>query len=167
MRRPRIPHTCHLHGSVCRLALINSLPVRSDDADFFAADASKLYSQSNEAIFLFLIIGSEGILVHDDNRSVMCAARPRKVWESLFDNSDEVGFLPRNFRLVLVQHGQCLTAFQFESRHPQSELIKLRGWRFHPLKRKGVSGCCPQFVLDMVSADLVKLPVQRRDSPGP
>jgi hypothetical protein len=30
-------------SSVRGLTLINSLPVRSDDADFFAADASKLY----------------------------------------------------------------------------------------------------------------------------
>ena len=72
--------------------MINSLPVRSDDADFFAAHASKLYRQSNEAIFLFLIIGSEPILVHDDNRRVMCA-RPGEIWEDLFDDSDEVGFL--------------------------------------------------------------------------
>ncbi len=40
-----------------------------------------------EAIFVFLIVGGEGILVHDDNRGVMCAARPCKVWEHLFDNS--------------------------------------------------------------------------------
>ncbi|MGD0990567.1 MAG: hypothetical protein ABR874_22400 [Candidatus Sulfotelmatobacter sp.] len=101
--------------------MINSLPVRSDDADFFAADASKLYRQSNEAIFLFLIIGSERILVHDDNRSVMCAARPRKVWEDLFDNSNEVGFLPRKFRLVPVQHSQYLMAFQLKAAIPQSD----------------------------------------------
>lgn len=93
------------------IALINRLPVRSDNADFFAADASKFYRQSNEAIFFFLIIGGERILVHDDNRSVMCAARPRKVWENLFDNSDEVGFLPRKFRLVPVQHSQYRMVF--------------------------------------------------------
>ena len=97
------------------LTLINSLPVRSDDANFFAADASKLYRQSNEAILLFLIIGGEGILVHDDNRSVMCAARPRKLWENLFDYSDEVGFLPCKFRLVPMQHGQYLIAFQLKA----------------------------------------------------
>jgi hypothetical protein len=108
-------------GSVSGFALINSLPVRSNDADFFAADASKLYRQSNEAIFLFLIIGSKGILVHDDNRRVMCAARPGKVWEDLFDNSDEVGFLPRKYRLVPVQHSQYLMAFQLKAAIPQSD----------------------------------------------
>jgi len=108
---PRSENKRKSQGSVQGLTSINSLSVGSDDADFFAADASKLYSQSNEAIFLFLIIGSEGILVHYDNRSVMCAARPRKVWENLFDNSDEVGFLPRKFRLVPVQHGHCLIPF--------------------------------------------------------
>ncbi|MGC1223368.1 MAG: hypothetical protein WA872_16450 [Candidatus Sulfotelmatobacter sp.] len=108
-------------GLVSGIALINSLPVRSNDADFFAADASKLYRQSNEAIFLFLIIGSEGILVHDDNRGVMCAAGPGKVWEDLFDNSDEVGFLPRKFRLVPVQHSQYLMAFQLKAAIPQSD----------------------------------------------
>jgi hypothetical protein len=34
----------------------------------------------------------------------VCAARPRKFWEHLFDSSDEVGFLPRKFHLVPVQH---------------------------------------------------------------
>jgi hypothetical protein len=96
---------------VSGLALINSLPVRSDDADFFAADASKLYRQSNEAILFFLIIGGERILVHYDNGGVMCAARSGEVWEDLFDNSNEVGFLPRKFRLVPVQHSQYLMAF--------------------------------------------------------
>src|SRR5271169_2241695 len=112
---PRSENKRKSQGSVQGLTSINSLSVGSDDADFFAADASKLYSQSNEAIFLFLIIGSEGILVHDDNRRVMCPARPRKVWENLFDNSDEVGFLPRKFRLVPVQHGQCLIAFRLKA----------------------------------------------------
>ena len=40
----------------------------------------------NEAIFLFLIIGSKGILVHDDSRGVMCAARPGKLREYFFDD---------------------------------------------------------------------------------
>jgi hypothetical protein len=112
--------------------LINSLPVRSDDADFFAADASKLYRQSNEAIFLFLIIGGEGILVHDDNGGVMSAARPGKVWEDLFDNSNEVGFLPRKFRLVPVQHSQYLIAFQLKAAIPQSELSNRADGGFTP-----------------------------------
>jgi hypothetical protein len=112
--------------------LINSLPVRSDDADFFAADASKLYRQSDEAILLFLIIGGERILVHDDNGGVMCAARPRKVWENLFDNSDEVGFLPRKFRLGPVQHSQYLMSFQLKAAIPQSELSNRADGGFTP-----------------------------------
>jgi len=47
-------------------ALIHSPPVRSDDLDFFAADASELYGHAEQPIFLFLIIGCEGVLVHDD-----------------------------------------------------------------------------------------------------
>jgi hypothetical protein len=118
------------------LTLINSLPVRSDNADFFAADSSKLYRQSNEAIFLFLIVGSERILVHDDNGRVMCAARPGEVWEDFVDDSDEVGFFPGKFGLVTVQHGHCLIAFRLKAAI-RSRPIKPRGWRFHPLKRKG------------------------------
>ena len=76
------------------LCLINSPPVRSDDLDFFAADARELYRHAKEPILLFLIIGGERILMHGDNSIVMCAARPREVWEHLFDSSDEVGFLP-------------------------------------------------------------------------
>jgi len=95
--------------------LINSPPVRSDDLDFFAADARELYRHAKEPILLFLVIGGEGILMHGDNNIVMCAARPREIWEHLFDSSDEVGFLPRKFRLVPVQHGQFLMAFQLRA----------------------------------------------------
>jgi hypothetical protein len=98
-------------GSVSGFALINSLPVRSNDADFFATDASKLYRQSNEAILLFLIIGGKRILVHDDNGGVVSAARLGKVWEDPFDNSNEVSFLPRKFHLVPVQHGSASFLF--------------------------------------------------------
>jgi len=52
------------------LALFNSRPIPSVDADFFAADARELYRHANEPIFLFLIVGGEGVLVHDDNRGV-------------------------------------------------------------------------------------------------
>jgi hypothetical protein len=87
------------------LCLINSPPVRSDDLDFFAADARELYRHAKEPILLFLVIGSEGVLMHGDNGIVMCAARPREVWKHRFDSRDKVGFLPRKFRLVSVQHG--------------------------------------------------------------
>jgi hypothetical protein len=63
------------------------------------------------------------------------------------------------FNMVIPQ------SFSIEIRHPRSHASN-RGWRLHPLKRKGISGSCFQFVLDTVSADLVKLPVQRRDSLG-
>jgi hypothetical protein len=95
--------------------LTNSPPVRSDDLDFFAADARKLYRHAKEPILLFLVIGGEGILVHGDNAIIMCAARSREVWEHLFDSSDEVGFLPRKFRLVPVQHGHWLISFQLKA----------------------------------------------------
>jgi hypothetical protein len=52
------------------LALINGLPIPPMDADFLATDASELYRHANEPIFLFLIVGGEGVLVHDDNRGV-------------------------------------------------------------------------------------------------
>jgi hypothetical protein len=97
------------------LCLINSPPVRSKDLDFFAADARELYRHAKESILLFLVIGGEGILMHGDNNIVICAARPREVWEHLFDSSDEVGFLPRKFRLVPVQHGQCLIPFELKA----------------------------------------------------
>jgi len=43
--------------------------VRSDDADFFAADARKFYRHADQPIFLLLLVSGEGVLVHDDNRS--------------------------------------------------------------------------------------------------
>jgi hypothetical protein len=95
--------------------LINSPPVRSNNLDFFAADARKFYRHAKEPILLFLVIGGEGILMHGDNGIVICAARPREVWEHLFDSSDDVRFLPRKFRLVPVQHGHCLILFQLKA----------------------------------------------------
>ncbi len=97
-------------ASMSSLALINSLPIPPVEADFLAADARKLYRHADELIFLFLIVGGEGVLVHDDNRGILCAACPRKVWEHLFDSSDEVGFLPRKVGLVPARH----------DRHPNS-----------------------------------------------
>jgi len=38
-----------------------------------------------------------------------------QLWETLFDNSDEVGFLPRKFGLVPVQHSQCLIDYQLKA----------------------------------------------------
>ena len=68
-------------------ALINSLSLPSTYADFFAADARELYRHANEPIFLLLIIGGEGILMHDDDRDVTRTVCPRKVWEHLFDRN--------------------------------------------------------------------------------
>jgi hypothetical protein len=34
------------------------------------ADASELYRHANEPTFLLLIIGGEGVLVHNDNRQL-------------------------------------------------------------------------------------------------
>jgi hypothetical protein len=50
--------------------LINSLSIPSVYADFFAAVPSEPYRHANEPTFLLLIIGGEGILVHDDNRQL-------------------------------------------------------------------------------------------------
>ena len=57
-------------ASMSSLALINSLPVRPDDSDFLAEDARELYRHADQPIFLLLIVGGEGVLVHDDNRGV-------------------------------------------------------------------------------------------------
>jgi len=74
-------------ASMSSRGLINRLPIPSLDADFLAADARELYRHANEPIFLLLIVGGEGVLVHDDYRGIGCAACPRKVWEHLFDSS--------------------------------------------------------------------------------
>jgi len=68
------------------------------------------YRHANDPIFLFLIVGGEGVLVHDDNRGVRCAACPRKLWEHLFDSSNEVGFLLRKFSRVPARHNRHLNS---------------------------------------------------------
>jgi hypothetical protein len=61
-------------ASMSSPALINSLPIRPDDSDFFAADACELYRHADEPIFLFLIVGGEGILVHHLGTNRLCSA---------------------------------------------------------------------------------------------
>src|SRR4029077_5331183 len=82
--------------SLDRLTLINGSPVSSGDLDLFAADASELYRHAEELVFLVLIVGGESILMHDDHRGTRCAARPRKLWQHLFDVCDEASFFARN-----------------------------------------------------------------------
>jgi hypothetical protein len=91
-------------------ASLDSLPVRSNDADFFAADTSKLYRHAHEPIFVFLIIGGESVLVHDDNRRLLAAACPRKVWEHLFNGGNQDVFLFCSFRRVPARHHEHLNA---------------------------------------------------------
>ena len=55
------------------VALIHSLPIPSVHTDFSTADARELYRHANKPIFLFLIVGGEGVLVHYDNRIVRYA----------------------------------------------------------------------------------------------
>lgn len=55
-------------GSVGSCRFIHRAPVRPDDLNVLATDASKLYRHAEEPILLVLTIGGEGILMHDDNR---------------------------------------------------------------------------------------------------
>jgi hypothetical protein len=57
-------------------ANIDGLTVRSEDGDFFAANPGEFCRHPNEVIFLFLMVGGQGISVHDDGR-VSC------VWHAL------------------------------------------------------------------------------------
>ena len=77
-------------ASMSSLALINSLPVRPDDSTSLPQMPANSYRHANEPISLFLIVGGEGVLVHDHNWGVGCAARSRKVRKHLFDSSDEL-----------------------------------------------------------------------------
>jgi hypothetical protein len=49
------------------------------------AGASELYLHANEPTFLLLIIGGEGILVHDDNRDVTRTACPSQSLGASFE----------------------------------------------------------------------------------
>jgi len=84
--------------------LIDSLTIVAVDADFLATKARELYCHANESIFLFLIVGSERILVHDYNLGFRRAASFGKVWQHLFDRSDEDGFSLHNVGSIQVWH---------------------------------------------------------------
>jgi hypothetical protein len=72
------------------------------NADFLAVDAPELYRHPNEPIFLFLLVGSKRILVHNGDRSFSGAASPCKIWEHFVNSSNEVR-LP----LAQIQPGSC------------------------------------------------------------
>jgi len=100
---------------VCSPGLIETLPVSSDNVNFFAADSSELYRHAEEPIFLFLIIGSESILVHDDNWSVGRAACARKLREHLLDSSNKREFLTCKFAVISASHRQHLTSARYST----------------------------------------------------
>jgi hypothetical protein len=75
--------------------------------NLFAIDSCELYRHSHESIFLFLVIGSEGILVQDDDWNVLCMASPRKIGEHLFNCHNQVRFSlisPVTLLLVMIQY---------------------------------------------------------------
>jgi hypothetical protein len=84
--------------------LIDGFTIVAVDADFLATKAGELYCHANESIFLFLVVGSERILVHDYNPGFRCAARFGKVWQHLFDSGDEDGFSLHNVGSIKVWH---------------------------------------------------------------
>ena len=120
--------SCSPQPSVSSRALVDSVPVRSNDADFFAAYTGKLYRHAHEPIFFFLIVGGESVLVHHHNRRVLGPACPRKVREHLFDSSDQVGFLFCKFRGVPARHYEHLNArkiFRCREKHKQPSIPPL------------------------------------------
>ena len=84
--------------------LIDGFTIVAVDADFLATKAGKFYRHANESVFLFLIVSSERILVHDYNPGFRRAARFGKVWQHLFDSSDENGFSLHNVGSIKVWH---------------------------------------------------------------
>jgi hypothetical protein len=130
------------------IALINRVPLRS-----------------NEAIFLFLIIGGERILCMMTT-GVSCARHGLAKSGGIFSTTAMrlASFLASS---VWFPFDMVSASLPFNWK-PLSAVgafkLRMAASPLHPLKRKEVSGCCPQFVLDMVSADLVKLQVQCRDS---
>jgi hypothetical protein len=78
--------------SVNSLVLIYGLPISSVNMDFFAANTRELYCHANEAIFILLVVASKRILMHDNNRNVMCTTSPCKLREDFVDSRNEVGF---------------------------------------------------------------------------
>jgi hypothetical protein len=84
--------------------LIDSLTIRAVDGDVLATKAGKFYRHANESVFLFLIVSSERILVHDYNLRLRCAAGFGKVWQHLLNSSDEGGFSLHNIGRIQVWH---------------------------------------------------------------
>jgi hypothetical protein len=100
--------TCKIRGrcpanhqaSLRSRLLIDSLTIRAVDGDFLATEAGEFYCHANESVFLFLIVGSERILVHDYNLGLRRAASFGKIWQHLFNSTDECGFSLHNIGMV-------------------------------------------------------------------
>lgn len=89
---------------MCGYWLIDSLTIRAVDGDVLATDSGKLYGHADEPIFVFLIVGSERILMHDYDLGLRRTASFGKVWQHLFNSSDEGGFSLRNVGSIQVWH---------------------------------------------------------------
>lgn len=89
---------------MCGDLLIDSLTIRAVDADFLATETGELYRHADQSIFLFLIVGSERILVHDYSLGFRRPASLGKVRQHLFDSSDEDGFSLHNDGSIQVWH---------------------------------------------------------------
>jgi hypothetical protein len=83
-------------------ANIDGLPVRSEDADLFAANPGEFCRHANEVIFRFSIVGGQGISVHDDHRRVMCMAHSGELGQYLFDDCYSYGSSSSSFAAPLT-----------------------------------------------------------------
>ncbi len=77
-------------------ALINSLPIPSVDADFFAADAREIYRHADEPIFLFLIVAGKvgDDLVASRLRSTVAAAWKQPRYFNFTNNKTKIAHTP-------------------------------------------------------------------------
>jgi len=91
-------------------AHIYSLSISAVNADFLAASAGKFHRHAQEPIFLVLIVGSESILVQNNDGNVRCIASPCKIWKAFVNCRDQIGFSAHQFIRVHARHDQYLKA---------------------------------------------------------
>jgi hypothetical protein len=84
------------------LLVAEGAAVFTDHAQFFSTEASVFDCHAEEHVFVFLVIGSECVLMEDHHRRVS-GARFRKLGKLLFDSSDQIGLSPHPF---VVGHGR-------------------------------------------------------------
>jgi hypothetical protein len=114
------------HAHWIFIFLAKGASVLPNHAHFFPTETSVFDRHAEEHVFVFLVVGSKGVLVEHDNLNIG-GAHPREVRKLLPDGRDQAGL---SLHSLLVAHGHVLPqraeAAPKASTHIMTHAVKTR-----------------------------------------